>query len=67
MGVQSGRAVLYPIYKSTFERGDALDSDYQAPTTFYRDHVIMWAKDLGRSLDWIATRPDRAGALSSAR
>ena len=56
--LRSGRAVLYPIYKSTFERGDALDSDYQAPTTFYRDHVIMWAKDLGRSLDWIATRPD---------
>jgi len=56
--LRSGRAVLYPVYKSTFERGDALDSDYQAPTTFYRDHVIMWAKDLGRSLDWIATRPD---------
>jgi formylglycine-generating enzyme required for sulfatase activity/dienelactone hydrolase len=56
--LRSGRAVLYPIYKSTFERGDALDSDYQAPTTFYRDHVIMWVKDLGRSLDWIESRPD---------
>ena len=39
--LRSGRAVLYPIYKSTFERGDGLGSDYQAPTTFYRDHVIM--------------------------
>jgi dienelactone hydrolase len=56
--LRSGRAVLYPIYKSTFERGDGLDSDYQAPTTFYRDHVIMWAKDLGRSLDWIESRKD---------
>jgi formylglycine-generating enzyme required for sulfatase activity/dienelactone hydrolase/tRNA A-37 threonylcarbamoyl transferase component Bud32 len=56
--LRSGRAVLYPIYKSTFERGDGLGSDYQAPTTFYRDHVIMWAKDLGRSIDWIDTRPD---------
>jgi len=56
--LRSGRAVLYPVFKSTFERGDALDSDYQARTAFYRDHVIMWAKDLGRSLDWIATRPD---------
>jgi formylglycine-generating enzyme required for sulfatase activity/tRNA A-37 threonylcarbamoyl transferase component Bud32/dienelactone hydrolase len=56
--LRSGRAVLYPIYKSTFERGDALDSDYQAPTAFYRDHVIMWAKDLGRSLDWIESRKD---------
>ena len=57
-GLRSGRAVLYPVYKSTFERGDTLDSDYQAPTAFYRDHVFMWAKDLGRSLDWIETRPD---------
>ena len=56
--LRSGRAVLYPVYKSTFERGDTLDSDYQAPTAFYRDHVFMWAKDLGRSLDWIETRPD---------
>ena len=56
--LRSGRAVLYPVYKSTFERGDALDSDYQAPTAFYRDHVIQWAKDLGRSIDWIETRPD---------
>ena len=47
--LRSGRAVLYPVFKSTFERGDALDSDYQAPTAFYRDHVIMWSRDLGRS------------------
>ena len=59
--LRSGRAVVYPVYKSTFERGDALDSDYQAPTTFYRDHVIMWAKDLGRSLDWIESRKDLDG------
>ena len=25
--VQSGRAVMFPIYKSTFERGDDLVSD----------------------------------------
>ena len=56
--LRSGRAVLYPVFKSTFERGDALDSDYQARTAFYRDHVIMWSKDLGRSLDWIETRKD---------
>jgi len=56
--LRSGRAVLYPVYKSTFERGDALNTDYPAPTAFYRDHVIMWAKDLGRSLDWAETRKD---------
>ncbi len=56
--LRSGRAVLYPVFKSTFERGDALDSDYQAPTAFYRDHVIMWSRDLGRSIDWAETRKD---------
>jgi dienelactone hydrolase len=56
--VLSGRAVLYPIFKSTYERGDALDSDYPAPTASYRDHVQMWARDLGRAIDWAETRRD---------
>lgn len=56
--LQSGRAVLYPVYKSTFERGDSLKYDYQTRTTLYRDHVIMWSKDLGRSIDWAETRKD---------
>lgn len=55
---QSGRALLWPIYKGTYERGGELKSDYPAPTAFYRDHVVMWAKDLGRSLDYVETRRD---------
>jgi len=49
--IKSGRAVVCPVYKSTFERGDGFNSDYQQPTAFYRDHVIDWSKDLGRTLD----------------
>jgi len=56
--LRSGRALLYPVYKSTFERGDALSSDYPAPTAFYRDHVIMWFKDLERSIDYVESRKD---------
>jgi eukaryotic-like serine/threonine-protein kinase len=56
--VRSGRALVFPIYKSTFERGDDLHSDYPAPTAFYRDHVVMWAKDLGRTFDYVASRKD---------
>jgi serine/threonine protein kinase/formylglycine-generating enzyme required for sulfatase activity/cephalosporin-C deacetylase-like acetyl esterase len=56
--IKSGRAVVYPVYKSTYERGDGLNSDYQQPTAFYRDHVIDWRKDLGRTLDYIQTRAD---------
>ncbi len=56
--VKSGRAVVYPIYKSTYERGDELDTDYPNTSAFYRDHVIMWSKDLGRSLDYLETRAE---------
>jgi len=56
--VKSGRAFVYPVYKSTFERGDALNTDDQAATVFYRDHVLDWAKDLGRTLDYLDTRND---------
>ena len=56
--VESGRAVLVPIYKGTFERGDALTSDYPAETSFYREHAIQWANDLGRSIDYVKTRGD---------
>jgi dienelactone hydrolase len=56
--IKSGRALLLPIYKSTYERGDEMTSDYPEPTAFYKDHVIMWARDLGRAIDYVETRPD---------
>jgi dienelactone hydrolase len=56
--VKSGRAVLYPIYKGTYERGGELDSDYPAETALYKDHVIMWGKDMARSIDYLETRDD---------
>jgi hypothetical protein len=56
--VKSGRAFVWPIYKSTFERNDAIDTDYPAETALYREHVFAWYKDLARTLDYIETRPD---------
>ncbi len=56
--VKSGRALLFPIYKSTYERGDGLTDDNPAPTTAYRDHLIQWSKDLGRTIDYIESRSD---------
>ena len=55
---KSGRAVLWPIYKGTYERGGEVRSDYPEETTFYKDHVVMWAKDLSRSIDYLETRED---------
>ncbi len=56
--LRSGRAVLWPVYKSTYERGDELSSDVSNETTFYKDHVVMWGKDLSRSIDYLETRDD---------
>lgn len=56
--IRGGRALLYPVYKSTYERGDALTTDDAAPTSLYRDHVLQWSKDLGRSIDYLETRED---------
>jgi dienelactone hydrolase len=56
--IKSGRAVVFPIYKSTFERGDALNTDNVTRTDFYREHVFDWYKDLARTLDYIQTRKD---------
>jgi eukaryotic-like serine/threonine-protein kinase len=58
--VRSGRAFLFPVYKSTFERGDGLKEMTPNMTTSYRDHMIMWAKDVGRSVDYLESRRDIA-------
>jgi len=56
--LRSGRAVLFPVYKSTFERGDGMESDVPSASSTYRDHVIMWVKDASRAVDYVETRPD---------
>jgi hypothetical protein len=56
--IRSGRAVAFPVYKGTYERGTELSSDIQDESNSYRQHVIQWSKDLGRSLDYLETRPD---------
>ena len=53
--LRSGRAVLQPIYKGTYERhvpeaGGGPSND--------RDVLIQLAKDLGRSIDYLETRAD---------
>jgi serine/threonine protein kinase/dienelactone hydrolase len=53
--VQSGRAVLYPVYKGTYERQDKL---VLPGTSNQLEHFTERFKDLGRSIDYLATRPD---------
>ena len=56
--IKSGRAVIVPVYKGTYDRDDKMQSVYPDDTIAYRDHVIKWSKDLGRSIDYLETRPD---------
>ena len=56
--IRSGRALMYPVYKSTYERGDGLANSMPAETNSYTEHVVAWAKDLKRSIDYLETRGD---------
>ena len=56
--LRSGRAVIFPVYKSTFERGDGMESDVSDTSSTWRDHVVMWAKDASRAIDYVDSRPD---------
>jgi eukaryotic-like serine/threonine-protein kinase len=56
--MKSGRALIFPIYKGTYERQDDLKSDQQDTTVLYKDHVIMWVKEYSRTIDYLETRKD---------
>jgi dienelactone hydrolase len=56
--VKSGRALVLPILKSTYERRDSLTSDVPNQTIFWRDHVVMWTKDIKRTVDYVSSRRD---------
>jgi len=54
----SGRALLFPVYKGTYERGfDEVLSIHASPRTF-RDNFIRMIMDLSRSIDYLETRND---------
>jgi formylglycine-generating enzyme required for sulfatase activity/dienelactone hydrolase len=56
--VQDGRAVIVPVYDGIYERRDDLDTDMPNETVAYRDRVIRWYQDLGRSVDYLESRED---------
>ena len=53
--IQSGRAVMYPIYEETYERR----VKFKMPGSSQQLELTTdWYKDAARSLDYLATRPD---------
>jgi len=58
--LQSGRAVMHPSYRGTFDRADGENptSAWPTETTRYRDDLIRWGQDLSRSIDYLQSRDD---------
>lgn len=55
----SGRALAFPIYKYTFERGDPkVTSSWAVPTRAYTTWIQQLVMDARRTLDYLETRPD---------
>jgi len=55
---KSGRALVIPVYKSIYERRDDLKSSLPNMTNQYKEHVIMWSKDIMRTVDYLELRKD---------
>jgi eukaryotic-like serine/threonine-protein kinase len=54
--IQSGRALIYPIYKGTYER--AIPNQALAGSIENLQLVIQESKEVRRSVDYLETRPD---------
>src|SRR5574337_189905 len=55
--VESGRAVIYPVYQDTYERRTRGSMPGETQALEVR---VQQAKDVSRTLDYLATRPDIA-------
>jgi dipeptidyl aminopeptidase/acylaminoacyl peptidase len=53
--IKSGRAVMYPVYKGTYER---IDEPIGWEGHQYTEWLIKWVKDFRRSIDYLKTRQD---------
>ncbi len=58
--VKNGRAVLYPVYKGTFERGEPalIPIHAGANSHLYSEFLIQVVKDFKRCVDYLETRQD---------
>ncbi len=56
--ITSGRALLFPVYKGSFERGTGEVPNSRTEPRAFRDWIIQLSKDLRRSIDYLETRDD---------
>jgi cephalosporin-C deacetylase-like acetyl esterase len=53
---RTGRALVYPVYKGTYERGNGTQPS--GDTRAFRDLMIQQVKDFGRTIDYLQSRED---------
>ena len=56
--IRGGRAVIYPIYWGTYERGTEQPASPAITSNAYREYVVHQAKDFRRAIDYLETRND---------
>jgi len=56
--VKNGYAVMYPVYKGTYERINSKEAIVRGVTHQYTEWLIKWVKDFSRSIDYLETRKD---------
>jgi serine/threonine protein kinase/predicted esterase len=52
---RSGRAVVYPVYRGTYERRGP---GRPVGPSQWRDLIVQWSKDMGRTIDYLEGRSD---------
>ena len=58
---RSGRALVYPVYSGTYERRISTpkrDAGTSQTLNEWRDQVVRWSKDFGRTVDYLESRGD---------
>ena len=58
--VQSGRALVWPVVKSTYNRRDGIESTLPELTRSFSERIIQWTNDFRRTIDYLETRDDIA-------
>lgn len=56
--LKSGRAFAFPELKSTYDRQDEVKDTRPNKSVKYKEYVIMWTKDIIRTVDYLTTRED---------
>jgi len=58
--LKNGRAVMFPVYKGSYERNNGLTNEMRHPNQSHghTEYLVKWVKDFSRSIDYLETRPD---------